>query len=602
MVTTDEVDTRLHALHRLHILDTDYEPPFDRIARMVAERFGVPSAGIHLLDNERQWVKAFEGQQFTCPREESVCQFTLSHDDLLIIPDLRKDPRTHNLPMVTGAPYVRFYAGMPLRTHEGHTIGTLCLFDYEPRAALDASEERWLRDYAGLVIETMELRADYHRSQQDLVSATEFDPISGLRNRASLIREGQKLLDTMPTPAGVAAIKVRLDRMELVAGATGQNGNNAVLRVAAERLETVLGPDDLLGRGDGDAFLIVRVRHLQADARPLDTWLEETGRQVRHRIAEPMTIDGQPINITASVGLAAFSHHSSVHHVVDAALAASLASQDNGGDQAQRFAPGAFAEFRKRVGVEADLREAIAQRAFAVHYQPIVDMAASGRTVGAEALVRWPRGDKPAVGPDHFIPMAEQTGLISELGLWVFDKACQDLASWLRQGHDLWISVNLSPLQLDDPRLTEKLTRCAQAAGVDCSRIKLEITESALATHIDEIAHAFQQLRSAGFLLALDDFGTGHSSLARLIRMPFDTLKVDRVFINDCPGGPGAAVVTSVSALAKDLGMKLVAEGVEHEEHERFLQGHGYTLAQGYHYARPMAADALTDHLAADPQ
>lgn len=213
--------------------------------------------------------------------------------------------------------------------------------------------------------------------------------------------------------------------------------------------------------------------------------------------------------------------------------------------------------------------------------------------------MRWPRGDKHAVGPDRFIPIAEETGLIHKLGLWVFEAACSDLAAWLRQGHDLWISVNLSPLQLDDPQLTEQLKRRTQAAGVDPSRIKLEITESALSTHINEIDYALQRLREAGFQLALDDFGTGHSSLARLIRMPFSTLKVDRGFVNDCPDGPGAAVVTSVSALAHDLHIDLVAEGVEHDGHERFLREHGYTLAQGYYYARPMSAEALTEHMGA---
>jgi len=592
-------DARLEALQRLHILDSAHEPPFDRIVRMVADFFGMPNVGIHLLDDERQWVKAFEGQRFTCAREDSVCQFTLAHDDLLVIPDLRADERTRELGIVTGAPHVRFYAGMPLRTREGHAVGTLCLIDTAPRAALDASEERWLREYADLVIETMELRVEYHQSRQELQTAIEFDAATGLRNRASVVREGQSLLDATPAPAGVAAIKIRLDRMDLVMGATGQAGSSAVLRTAAERLQTVTESDDVFGRGEGDTFVMVRVRPLQTDDRQLERWLESKARQLLSRMAEPMTVDRQTLSVTCSIGLAAFSDGTPVYHAVDAAAAASLASRENGGNQAQRFTREAFAGFRERVAVEADLREAIAQRAFAVHYQPIVDMAARRRVVGAEALVRWPRGDQHPVGPDRFIPVAEEIGMIGELGLWVFETACRDLAAWHRQGWTMWISVNLSPLQLHDPGLTEQLAERARAAGVDCSQIKLEITESALAAHTDEVTQTLQRLGAAGFLLALDDFGTGHSSLARLIRMPFDTLKVDRGFVDDCPDGPGAAVVTSVSALAQRLGIKLVAEGVEHAGHERFLLDHGYTLAQGYFYARPMPAAALTDHLAA---
>lgn len=599
LVAASDTDSRLDALHRLQILDSDYEPPFNRIVRMVADFFDVPAVGIHLLDDERQWVKAFEGQPFTCPREESVCQFTLDQNDLLVIPDLREDARTRDLAVVTDTPHLRFYAGMPLRTRAGQAVGTLCLIANEPRAPLDARQKGWLREYGDLVIETMELRVDYHRSQQELRAATEFDALTGLRNRASLIRDTQGLLETTPPPAGVAALKVRLDRMDLVLGATGQTGVNAVLRTAAERLTTVLGPDDLLSRGDGDTFIITRISHLEPDNRQLEQWLDATAHKALTRLADPIAIDGDQINITASIGLAAFADGTPVHYVVDAASAASLASYDNGGNRSQRLAPDAFVEFRERLGVEEDLRRDVAHDAFTVSYQPVVDITAGGRIIGAEALLRWPRGDKNALGPDHFIPIAEEIDLIQKLGLWVFDTACRDLAAWLHEGHDLWISVNLSPQQLDDPQLSDTLARHAKAAGVDCSRLKLEITEGALTTHISEVDHALQKLRAAGFLLALDDFGTGHSSLARLIRMPFDTLKVDRGFVSDCPGGPGAAVVTSIHALAHDLGMKLVAEGVEHDVHERFLRDRGYTLAQGYYYARPIPAEALSERLAA---
>lgn len=587
-------DPRVEALRRLRILDTDYEPPFDRIVAMVARHFGVPSVGIHLLDGERQWAKAFEGQRFNCAREESVCQFTLDHDDLLVITDLSEDARTRNLAIVTGPPYVRFYAGMPLYTREGHAVGTLCLIDTEPRPPLDDEQVHWLRQYAQLVIETMELRVEYHRSQQELQTATEFDAVTGLRNRATLIREGQHMLDAVAGHAGVAAIKIRLDRMDLVTGATGQKGAHVVLRACAERLGDLVGPEDRLARGDGDTFVLLRIGALRESDSELEAWLDDRARRIRERLAQPINIAGEPINITASLGLAAFTDRSPVYHVVDAAAAAALGSRDAGGNCAHRFTPAAFDEFRERVNIEFELRKAVAERELVLNYQPVVDMAAGGAIVGAEALVRWARDDGQPVGPDRFIPVAEEIGLIYELGLWVFEAACHDLAAWRQRGWAIWVSVNLSPLQLTDPALTEKLVQRAQAAGVDCAQIKLEITESALSTHADEVAHTLEALSAAGFLLALDDFGTGYSSLARLIHMPFDTLKVDRAFVNDCPDGPGSAVVTSVAALADDLGMKLVAEGVEHEGHERFLLAHNYQYGQGYLYARPMSASALT--------
>jgi EAL domain-containing protein (putative c-di-GMP-specific phosphodiesterase class I)/GGDEF domain-containing protein len=596
----DLSDPRVDALRRLQILDTEYEPPFDRIVAMVARLFGVPNVGIHLLDDERQWAKAFEGQRFNCAREDSVCQFTLDHDDLLVITDLREDSRTCRLDIVTGPPYVRFYAGIPLYTRENHAVGTLCVIDTEPRPPLDDEEVYWLRQYADLVIETMELRVEYHRSQQELKTVTEFDAVTGLRNRATLIREGQHMLDAVAGHAGVAAIKIRLDRMDLVTGATGQKGAHAVLRTCAERLGDLVGPEDRLARGDGDTFLLLRIGALRESANELEAWLDDRAERIRERLAQPIEIAGERLNVTASLGLAAFTDRSPVYHVIDAAAAASLGSRDAGGDCAHRFTPAAFDNFRERVSIEVELREAVAERELVLNYQPIVDMTAGGSIVGAEALVRWPRGDRQPVGPDRFVPVAEEIGLIHELGLWVFEAACHDLAAWRQRDWRLWVSINLSPLQLTDPALSEKLVERAQAAGVDCSQIKLEITESALSTHADEVAQTLEALSEAGFLLALDDFGTGYSSLARLIHMPFDTLKVDRAFVDDCPDGPGAAVVTSVATLASELGMQLVAEGVEHEGHQRFLLDHNYQYAQGYFYARPMPANALTAHLAND--
>lgn len=590
---------RLAALHRLEILDSGYEPPFDRIVGMVAEFFCVPNVGIHLLDDERQWVKAFEGQPFPCAREDSVCQFALSHDDLLVIPDLSKDSRTCGLDIVIREPHLRFYAGMPLWTRDGYAIGTLCLIDYQPRAALDIQKTQWLREFADLVIETMDIRVKYHQSQQGLLKAVEFDAITGLRNRESLLRESQRRLNTMQRQGGVAVIKIRLDRTDLVMGATGQTGTNEALSVTAQRLKVILGTDDLLGRGDGGTFLLVRVSNGPSAEQQLDSWLDTTASEILFRLAQPMNIAGHRINITASVGLAAFTDDSPVEKVADAAGAASIFAQTNGGNQAQHFTDNTSIQFKERAGMEAALRDALTHSAFEVHYQPIVDLSQGGCVVGAEALVRWPQNDKYVVGPDRFIPIAEKIGLIHDLGLWVFATVCRDLATWLSQGHDIWISVNISPLQLNDPQLNSNLIECAKAAGVDCSRFKLEITESALSLHSREVDHTFNQLREAGFLLALDDFGTGHSSLARLIRMPFDTIKVDREFVNHCPHGLGATVVASVSALARELGMILVAEGVEHESQERFLRNSGYSLAQGYYYARPMPAQKLTAHLTA---
>lgn len=588
---------RLEALERLHIVNSSYEQPFDRIVRLVAHFFQVPNVGIHLLDDTTQWVKAFEGKEFSCPRDESVCQFILETNELMVIPDLREDVRTRNLAIVTGAPHLRFYAGMPLITSDGYTIGTLCLIDMQPRQRLTEPQQKLFQEFTALVTEVMEMRVRYQRSEQALHAATDFDAVTGLQNRATVIREGQHVLDQAGTDGATAVIKVRLDRMSLVLRSFGQQGGLTVVRTVAERLSTLLEPDVYLGRGDGNHFLLIHIGRNSNGNADLNNWLDKKAKQILAAIARPIAIGEQRANITASLGMALMDSQSAVYQVVDAASAASLGSRELGGNQARRFSNHEFSAFRERITLETELREAVIEQAFILHYQPVVDMAEQNKVVGAEALIRWPRQAKLSVGPDRFIPVAEEVGIIHELGLWVFSTACRDLANWQQQGKALWISVNLSPVQLSDPQLVEKLVAEAESAGITCQQIKLEITEGALETHFEEVNQTLNKLHQAGFTLAVDDFGTGHSSMNRVIRMPFDTIKIDRGFVSDCPHGAGAAVVTSMGALARQLQLDLIAEGVETEQQESFLLQHGYRLGQGYRYAKPMSAEALANHL-----
>ncbi|MDX1676455.1 GGDEF and EAL domain-containing protein [Arsukibacterium sp.] len=593
-------NARLDALDRLQIMHSGYEQPFDRIVRMVANLFDVPNVGIHLLDDSNQWVKAFEGQRFACPRDQSVCQFILEINELMVIPDLREDVRTRELAIVSGPPHLRFYAGMPLITSDGYTVGTLCLIDMQPRAGLDKAQQTQFQEFAALITEVMELRVHYQRTAQALHKATEFDAVTGLYNRVALIREGQRLLGQAGNDAATAVIKVRLDRMNLVLGSFGQQGGLAVMQTIAGRLSALSEPPVLLGRGNGNNFVLIRIGTDTDSQATLELWLNDMASRILTAVTQPIALAEHSINLTASLGLALMDNNTAVYHVVDAASAASLGSRELGGNQARRFSAEEFSAFRDRINIEAELRKAFSEQLFELHYQPIIDMSEQGQIRGAEALIRWPRPGNLPIGPDQFIPVAEEIGIISELGLWVFSTACRDLASW-QQGRQLWIAVNLSPVQLTDPQLTDKLVSRAQAAGVSCSQIKLEITEGALETEYDSVSKTLRELHQAGFMLAVDDFGTGHSSMNRVIRMPFDALKVDRGFVSDCPDGAGAAVVTSMGALADQLNMELIAEGVETASQEAFLLQHGYRLAQGYRYARPMPADAFSNYLNTSP-
>jgi len=601
--TPDEAH-RLQSLYRLRILDTAAEPPFDRIVEILAELFDVPNVGIHLLDDERQWVKAFKGQEYSCPREDSICQFTIAQQEIVNLSDVREDARLADLGAVSMDDGIRFYAGAPMFTRDGAAVGTLCLIDTEPREALTPEQERSLQAFAQLVVETMELRVDYHMSQRHLQAVVEIDPTTGLLNRSALLRNTLQRLEGITPPAGIVALQVRLDRVNLVTRALGGSGRSSLLRMVGERLKRLVTSDEQLARGDGDAFSLTAVRH-QPDGPALAEWAHERAHRILDRLAEPYEVDGEVIYISATVGAARFDGETPPYYAVDAADAAALVGQEMGGNRVAWFTPEAFTDFQDRLSLENALREAVTTGSLELAYQPIIDLAAGGHVVGVEALVRWPHDGWPQVGPERFIPVAEEIGLIHELGMWVVDAACADLAAWRGRGWQLWVSINLSPVQLREPTLVEDLVARVRAQGVEPSDIKLEITESALATEFDAVQTALQRLHEAGFRLALDDFGTGHSSLARVIRLPFDTIKVDRGFVWDCPEGAGAAVVASLADLARMLTMDAVAEGVETMTHESFLRDHDYKLVQGYYYAHPMPAveiEALFDCPRAHPQ
>ena len=239
------------------------------------------------------------------------------------------------------------------------------------------------------------------------------------------------------------------------------------------------------------------------------------------------------------------------------------------------------------------MQVAVSNKSLVLFYQPVIDLL-SGRAVGAEALLRWPRSDGEAsIGPDQFIPLAEKLGLMVELGGQVFEDACLQLRRWqeLSGNEAFWISVNVSPTQLQDPNLADRFIAISQAIDVSPANIKLEITETALEFDLGEASNVINKLVAAGFSLALDDFGTGYSSMGRLIDMPFKLIKVDKAFVKQTPDGRGAGVVASLSQLSHHLQIDALGEGVETAAHEAFLISLNYRYAQGFYYAKPMSAD-----------
>jgi diguanylate cyclase (GGDEF)-like protein len=408
-----------------------------------------------------------------------------------------------------------------------------------------------------------------------------FDPLTGLPNRA---RFHELLADHAASHQGddgaFAVLLLDLDRFKLVNDTLGHGLGDALLCKVAKRLKAALGDHDTVARLGGDEFAILQVN----TARPDE--VETLAARIVELVGRPFLIDGQLINVGASVGAALAPGDGTEPGTLlrNADLALYKAKAD-GKDTFRRFDPVLDARLQARRGLEADLRRAIAGQEFELHYQPLVD-ARSGRITAAEALVRWRQPARGLVSPADFIPLAEETGLIGPLGQWVLRTACVQAARWPSQ---IRVAVNLSPAQFRDLRLAETVKAALTASGLAADRLELEITEGVLLADEERTLATLNRLRAAGVCISMDDFGTGYSSLSYLRRFPFDKIKVDQSFVRQLPHDPeSAAIVRAIITMGTCLGMTITVEGVETAEQFAFTTASGCDQVQGYHVSRPL--------------
>lgn len=585
---------RVEALEALQVRATPLsEQPFAQVVATVADLFDMPNVAIHLLDDEHQWVKTLIGDKFECRIEESFCQYALSsEDDVWVIPDARKHALVHDHPLVTSR-RIGFYAAATLTTREGHRVGTLCLTDPLPRENLSPRQCGLLRQFARIIIAAMEQRMDFHEVQSALTSATALDGVTGLPNTGSLLGLMHRLQAHSNPQSQIGLVQAKLVDTANVRQFAGESGLNQMNVEIARRLEQDLAEAERLFRTEDNDFLFVRLFDgdiSETASESLETWAADRSAATEALLIDPVLVHDRPFYLTAQFGLATFEASAiDPAAAMDGVKIAAERAQKGGAESAVWYSPELSDQAGFLAVAEHGLREAVRARRFELAFQPVMCLETDQwKVCGAEALLRWPDQREPVLGPGEFIPMAEQKGLIGEIGLWVFAEACAALAQW-QSRWPIWLSVNVSPMQFQDTSLPDKFMAIAAESGVSPQQLKLEITESALDGNFSQIRDMLIRLKEQGFRLALDDFGTGHSSLARIIHLPFDDIKVDRAFVSDAPGGPGAAVVSALANLTRELGMNAIAEGVETPEHERFLVQTGYRFAQGYRYARPLS-------------
>ncbi len=423
------------------------------------------------------------------------------------------------------------------------------------------------------------------------------DVLTDLPNRTLLYdRLQQAILASKREQRPMALLMMDLDGFKEVNDTFGHQGGDAVLRQVALRLKAQLRESETIARLGGDEFAIILPD--VPDEGPAGV----TAGRLLQALLEPVFVDGEKLELRASIGIALFPKHGEDADTLLRRADSAMYAAKRGRGGSAFYDLGHETRKPSRLALTFELRTGIEQGQLVLHYQPAL-RCRTGEVIGVEALVRWLHPRDGLLSPDRFIHLAEQTGLIRPLGFWVLETALQQWQAWRREGLRLRVAVNLSMRNLQDPELLGRVQRLLKAYGVPPGGLTVEITESILLVDAEDTLHALNALKTMGVRVAIDDFGTGFSSLANLKRLPVDEVKIDKSFVIEMVGEASDRVIVQATIdLAHKLGLVVVAEGVENEAAWELLVAAGCDLAQGFHLSRPVAAEELSHWLRARPQ
>lgn len=447
----------------------------------------------------------------------------------------------------------------------------------------------------GVVFNAREV-TEKKNAQTQLQHNATHDQLTGLPNRSSFLSRLDAVISRLKRhPDAMAAVLfLDLDDFKIVNDCLGHAAGDELIIEVAKRVKGCLRKDGVVARLGGDEFTVL----LEEVSDPSDAL--RVAQRMHAVLAEPFTLSGQEIFKDASIGIAIASGETSAESLMQNADLAMYRAKSRGKGCSELFDSAMHAQVMNRLTMEATLRKSLEANQLMLHYQPIV-MAASGALEGFEALVRWQLADGEFIPPNVFIPIAEQCGLIIPLGNWIMRTACQKAEEWNRRyssAAPLYVSINVSARQLAHPSFIKEVADAVQQTGVKPECIRLELTESVAMKDAPGTVQAMAQLRALGVKLSIDDFGTGYSSLSYLRRFPVDVLKIDQSFVADMESNSeNYAIVKSVIALARSLGMEVVAEGVETSDQLERLKFVDCDFAQGYLFSRPLPSDAVEKYI-----
>ncbi|MBD3896322.1 sensor domain-containing phosphodiesterase [Halomonas sp. ML-15] len=577
---------RLAELRALDILDTQPEERFDRYTRLVSQIFNVPAAFISLIDENRQWFKSSVGiEAHETSHDLSFCVHALAHD-YLEIPNALSDEFFCNHKAVVSPPYVRFYAGVVLFGPGGHPIGTFCISDTKPRE-MTSVERSWLKTFARIVEEQIHLYAELATARQQVSHVTQRNARTGLPDETLFGDTLDNLIRLADIEAYyLAVLHLRVNNLDEISRIHGRGKRDAVLQCMADRLTA---PDiKMLAAGHlgYDRFAGVvsmfSVRDLFSVITP-----------IVNRLNMAIDLEGHTLRPDIDVGISVSPDDGTTpDDLLERARAALKGPRAKGGMHV--FTHHTEASAVRRHWIEQRLEPALQDDEVSQHYQPIVLADGSG-VIGFEALARWNDAELGIVSPGEFVPIAEKTPRLSRLLTdWSLKVVCKTALDWpLRPGNPpLRMGVNIPANQFYQLDFVDHILQTLKQYDLSPERLTLELTEESLLTDISQAVNTMRQLRDHDITLALDDFGTGYSSLNYLKRLPIDALKIDKSFIDDLPHERAAVdLVKGIIRIAHGLGLKVIAEGIEHQAQHDLLKELGCDQLQGYLFSRPVEAD-----------
>ncbi|KPP96877.1 GGDEF and EAL domain-containing protein [Marinobacter sp. HL-58] len=578
-MSTNE-EARLSVLRQLNLLDTPPSESFDRITRMASQLFGLPVAAVSLTDRDRQWFKSRVGvDHWEIPRFKACCGEVADTNDVLVVNDLLASDHYCDSPLAESG--IRFYAGAPLITYDGYTLGAMCVLGREPRDITD-QEINILRDLAAMVMAQIDLQHAVGR----------IDPVTGLPNYLSYVEDVNDLARDLPGSLryAISTEIIDLNQANTLQRVMGPAYLDSLSRAAAPVIREVLGEQAKLYHIGPCQFA-----HIEYGEEPS---VLARAERLREALLGISVEDCAPFMLRPVVGVAPFwlggKQPDAVLRLAHSACRDAREAEQGTG----LYSETSDARYLRSFNLIADFREAL-QASDQLHlaYQPRVDLA-SGHCVGAEALIRWQHPVLGNVSPAEFIPLVENTSMAKALTDWVMRNAIRQAAIWHREGLTLRVSINIAAANLEEENFTGRLLGYLNSESLTFKAIELELTESSLIGNGRAAREQLDNLMALGIKIAIDDFGTGYSSLSYLQTIPAHVVKIDHSFITNLDRHMRSqTLVSSMITMAHELGYTVVAEGVESAASRSLLFSLGCDEIQGYLIARPMTSDAFTTWL-----